>query len=283
MRGLQSSGTQTQHCRLWEANLGGDASSVMCSSTRSSERSTSSDTGSEDGSVLPEGAAAGAEAAAPALPSRVLPLAALQREIRELYRAKAVHDLSVARGQRPFVPLPDFLALHLALQCGAEGGAVAQRAQQLQASVEAHAGVHEVAMFGLAAGMLEESAPHGSGCAGSVGTCIACVGSNGSSFICGASPSCTALVPATTAAGAAVPQVLYHRRRPGSSSDVLPSLRRFCAGAWHAAYARSAARPPLPQPFSPAGADYIHAMASEVSEAWQDWAGSTRVVGDGQC
>jgi hypothetical protein len=85
-----------------------------------------------------------------------VPLPALQQQIREIYRSKAQHDIAVARGQRPFLPLADFVASYLAQQHGSDGCAVEQRAQQLQASVESHADVLEVAMFGLAAGMLEE-------------------------------------------------------------------------------------------------------------------------------
>jgi hypothetical protein len=278
VRGLQSAATQTQYCRLWEANLGGgicgleehrgsggsDASSVLCTA-RSSTSSCSVGSGSEDGVALAESAAL---AAAAAQSARVLPLLALQQEIRELYRAKALHDVAVARGQRAFLSLPDFLAAHLALQCGREGAAVVQRAAQLQASVEAHAGVHEVAMFGLSAGMLEEATPGGSSGTSADG-CGACGGS-GSSRPGPASAS--PLMPATTAAAAAAPLVLYHRRRAansstgagGGASGAVPALRRFCVSDWHAAFARSAARPPLPQPFGPAGADCIHGMASEV-------------------
>lgn len=275
VRGLRSSGTQTQYCRLWEANLcgavgparGGSGSNGghECAASASGEGSvlcaapsSASCGGSEDGAA-PDKPAARSEAA------RVLPLAALQQQVRDIYRAKALHDIAVARGQRPFLPLADFVARHLELQSGADGAATRQRALQLQASVEAHAGAcREVALFGLAAGMLEEAPPGPGGeAAGAVPVLVLQPSS--------AAGRCASEAP--TAAAAAVPLVLYHaRRRAGTAAqqaaqDALPPLRRFSAGAWHAAYLRSAARPPLPQPFDPAGGaggPGLHPMAAEV-------------------
>lgn len=230
MRGLASTGSQTEYCRLWAASLcdppadssdseSGGASgegSVLCAL---------SSTGSEEGGA----AAGGGPAAEPGVP-RVLPLPALRQQLREVYRAKAVHDIAVARGQRPFMPLAAFLAAHLALQHGAEGPAVRHRAAQLQASVEAHvAADQEVALFGVSAGWLGEGAASGAAAPAAAGA-----------------PGAPCLD-----AAAAVPLVLYHsRRRQGGAAaeqaqDALPPLRRFGAAGWHAAYCQSAARPPL--------------------------------------
>ena len=279
VRGLQSAGTQTQYCQLWAASLCGappgataevEASgdgSVLCAA-HSSASSGSDDGGSSSSSRSPP---APAGPAPPPAPVRVLALPALQQAIRELYRAKAVADIAVARGQRPFQPLPDFLAAYLAQQCGSEGATVAVRARQLQASVEAHAGADgEVALFGLAAGMLEE-AELGEGSAGGGG---GAAGSPQPRAVAPAASGGAAGSPAPTAAAASVPLVLYQsRRRAGSTAaqraaDALPTLRRFGASAWHAAAAAAAARPPLAgpgRPFNPAGPDQLlHPMAAEV-------------------
>ncbi|KAL4437050.1 hypothetical protein ABPG75_004189 [Micractinium tetrahymenae] len=237
---------------------GADAASVLCGS--SSNASASSD-GSEDGAAA---GAAAAPAEQPCSPVRVLSLWALQQHIKEIYRAKALHDLAVARGQKPFLPLPDFVAQHLALQSGPEGRAVQQRARQLQASVEAHAGVYEVAMFGLSTGMLEEAAG-----------ALAPAATRGTAFAvsaaapAGSLPASPAnlLKPTTTAAAAVVPAVLYGDGGAAAAlpaGGAVPALRRFCAADWHAACQVSAARRPLPQPFNPAASDQIHPMASEV-------------------
>lgn len=281
VRGLTSTAVQTQYCELWEANIGSSTGdSVLCTlpsssssgtSSSSGLQSTSSRGGSEDGAVAGEVGTT----AAPAAAARVLALSALQQQIKEIYRAKAQSDLAAARGQRPFVPLPDFVASYLAQQSGSDGRAVQQRAQQLQASVEAHAEVFEVGMFGLSAGMLEEAAGLSAG--GPAGTAVtAAAAQSGASC---ASASASPLAPPLTATSAAVPLVLYSRARARSGSRgigpgaaecrlqqeaVLPALRRFSGASWHAAYQQSAARPPLPQPFHPAAFDQIHSMASEV-------------------
>ena len=276
VRGLTSTGVQTQHCELWEAAMRfgagssdsrgpscrpgctamvGSASgdgSVLCAPERSSASAAS---GSDDGE---QAAPEAAPTAGPAL--RVLPLPALQQQIRALFRAKALHDIAVARGQRPFMPLPDFVAAHLMLQSGVDGPAVQQRAAQLQASVEAHAAAdREVTLFGLAAGMLEEleMSEQARGTAG---------GSSGTLVVRPVGDAAP-----TSAAAGAVPLVLYHsRRRTGTPAaqqavDTLPTLRRFCAASWHSAYLRSAARPARARPFDPAApAQLLHPMAAEV-------------------
>lgn len=279
VRGLTSTAVQTQHCELWEAavRFGGSSGGSVGSATACSPGNAALAGGaSGDGSVLcaPEQSAASAASGAddgedpPAEPAagaapRVLPLAALQQQIRALYRAKALHDIAVARGQRPFMPLPDFVAAHPTLQSGVDGPAVQQRAAQLQASVEAHAAAdRDVTLFGLAAGMLEE---------------VEAGGDAGSSAGPTSTSSCAVVVQpggsaaSASAAAAAVPLVLYHSRRCVSTSaaqqaaDTLPTLRRFCAASWHAAYLRSAARPALARPFGPAGpAQLLHPMAAEV-------------------
>ena len=272
VRGLRSAAVQTQHCELWQANLGGSCSckagtcsaaegsskdSLPCSAQSSRSRCSSA-AASEGRRPAPAAGAAAEEEPA----GRVMPLPALQQQIREIYRSKAQHDIAVARGQRPFLPLADFVASYLAQQHGSDGYAVEQRAQQLQASVEAHACVFEVAMFGLAAGMLEE----GEGAVPSY-ACLLVDKEAAMSPQQVTAASCAASQPA-----AAVPLVLYHSRRRGGSTaeqqqraGAPPALRRFCAASWHAAYQRSAGRCPLPQPFNPAGADQLlPGMASEV-------------------
>lgn len=278
VRGLTSTAVQTQHCELWEAavRFGGSSGGSVGSATACSPGNAALAGGaSGDGSVLcaPEQSAASAASGAddgeepPAEPAagaapRVLQLAALQQQIRALYRAKALHDIAVARGQRPFMPLPDFVAAHLTLQSGVDGPAVQQRAAQLQASVEAHAAAdRDVTLFGLAAGMLEEveaGGDAGSSAGASTSSCAVVVQPGGSAA-------------SASAAAAAVPLVLYHSRRCVSTSaaqqaaDTLPTLRRFCAASWHAAYLRSAARSALARPFDPAGpAQLLHPMAAEV-------------------
>lgn len=271
LRGLQSCGTQTEYCRLWEANLchgsthstGQDAGSKGATGPESSASAGGSvlcpavqdrsfGEGSEDEACSGVEAGSGQLEAAP--PPRALSLPALQRQIQSIYRAKAVHDIAVARGQRPFLPLADFLAAHLSLQAGAHGPAVRQRAAQLQASVEAHAGAdREVALFGLAAGMLEEAEEH------TVRVdCCAPLMLQPAAAGCSVSGS----------AGAAVPLILYHSRRIDGTAvqRALPTLRRFGAAAWHVAYLRSAARPPLAQPFDPfeGSRPLLHPMAAEV-------------------
>lgn len=226
VRGLQSGGTQTEYCRLWVASLcgapgGGDSESGGASGEGSVLCTVTSSASSEE-----SGAAGGEPAGEPV--HRVLSLPVLRQQLRELYRAKAPHDIAVARGQRPFMPLAAFLASH---QHGSEGPAVRQRAAQLQASVEAHAAAdEEVALFGVSVGWLGERAASDA-----------------------ASPPPAAGVPGAPCmdAAAAVPLVLYHsRRRQGGAAaeqaQVLPPLRRFCAAAWHAAYLQSAGRPPVP-------------------------------------
>ena len=276
VRGLTSTGVQTQHCELWEAALWcGSSSSNISTSSCSPGCSALGGSASADGSVLcaPEQSGASAvstsedaeEAADDPVASisgaaRVLPLPALQQQIRALYRAKALHDIAVARGQRAFMALPEFVAAHLALQSGVDGPAVQQRAAQLQASVEAHAAAdREVALFGLAAGMLEETSEAGD--------------AGGSA---GRNPCALVVQPAgiaapSSAAAAAVPLVLYQSRRQAGThtaqqaADALPTLRRFCASSWHSAYLRSAARPVLAGTFDSAGpAQLLHPMAAEV-------------------
>lgn len=285
VRGLTNAAVQTQYCELWEANLGyacasccrgsGDASaggkggeaergldatSILCSSR--SDASTASDGsggGSEDGAAA-SGAAARVEP--PSGPVRVLSLWSLQQQIKEIYRSKALHDLAVARGHKPFLPLPDFVALHLAVQSGAGGRAVQRRAAQLQASVEAHAAVYEVAMFGLSTGMLEEAGGALAPGAAARGSALAAPPARPA----GGAPG-SPLKPGTTAAAAAVPLLLYSGASAAPALPTggpLPTLRRFCAAGWHAAYHASAARPQLPQPFNPAAADQLHPMTSEV-------------------
>lgn len=276
VRGLQSAGTQTHYCQLWasslcgpppgadgcEAGASGDGS-VLCAAGDSSASSAGSEDGSSCGASPP---APGPAPPAPA-PARVLALPALQHQIRELYRWKAAADIAVARGQRPFQPLPDFVASYLAQQCGSEGAAVAARARQLQASVEAHAAAdREVALFGLAAGMLEEDEPE------AAGGCS--LQAPPGALVVVPAGGTTAGLPRSSTAAAAAPLVLYHsRRRAGTAAaqraaDALPTLRRFGASAWHAAAAAAAARPPLAgsgRPFNPAGPDQLlHPMAAEV-------------------
>ncbi|KAL4424429.1 hypothetical protein ABPG77_006367 [Micractinium sp. CCAP 211/92] len=289
VRGLTSAAAQTQYCELWEANVGcacasccgGDAStggtsdraggglgatSVLCSSSSSSSRDACV-SGNGSGGDSKDGVAAG-RTAAPAgpasSPAQVLSLGALQQQIADLYRAKALHDLAVARGDKPFLPLPEFVARHLAVRSGAEGRAVQRRSAQLRASVEAHAGVYEVAMFGLSTGMLEEA---GGGLAPSTAAREAALKVASAGPAAGISDS--PLKPGTTATAAVVPAVLYarsSRAAPSPAGNALPALRRFCAADWHAAYHASAARSPLPQPFNPAAADQIHPMVSEVHD-----------------
>lgn len=290
VRGLQSQGAQTQYCELWVANLcgkagGGGAAGPCCpdgcadgldgaasgdGSVLCAPQSSAGTAASEDGSPRAVSEAEAVELAAavdtPAAPARVLPLPALRQQIRDLYQAKALHDIAVARGQRPFLPLADFLACHLALQAGVGGPTVQQRAAQLQTSVAAHAaaGDREVALFGLAAGMLEEAPCGACGCSATGDD------SSGGLLVLQPRPGLGGAAASTTAADA-VPTVLYHsRRRTGSRAqheleDALPVLRRYSASAWHAAYLRSAARRPLPQPFDPAGCQQLlPAMAAEI-------------------
>ena len=281
VRGLKSAGVQTQYCELWESNLGGTAGTCHNSAGAINGTACVAGSGSGNGSVLwaaaqesssgssrggsGEASENGGEADASsgvevqgqeeAAAARVLPLPALRQAIQDIYRAKAIADIAVARGQSPFLPLADFLAAYLAQQHGAEGAAVQQRAQQLQASVEAHAGVWEVGLFGLAAGMLEEAENWDAAPPGSAPAIL--VRPPGSS-----SPSAAA--PPPSAAADAVPLVLYHsRRRRGTPSqlqhgEALWSLRRFCGASWLAAFRRSAA-------LCPAGPDQLlHGMAAEL-------------------
>lgn len=269
MRGLQSAGTQTQYCQLWAANLctpvgscgsggcetgeGSGEGSVLCAAQSSS--SSGSEDGSAAGCAGPSLPASGA-VAPPAAAVGVLPLPVLQQQIRELYRAKASADIAVARRQRPFQPLADFMAAYLAQQHGVQGLAVQQRARQLQASVEAHAAAdREVALFGLAAGMLEE-AP-GADSPGAATLVVAPDAAGGAT----AESTCP-----SSAAAAVVPLVLYASRRHAGTAaaqhmqDARPALRRFSASAWHATAAASADRPALAGPeraFNPAGPDQL--------------------------
>lgn len=293
VRGLTSTAVQTQYCELWAANVGCscasccrgggdrnaggkseraggglDATSVLCSSSSCSDASVSANGGGGAGEDILAASRVAAPGGPATSPVRVLSLGALQQQIADLYRAKALHDLAVARGDKPCLPLPEFVERHLAVQSGAEGRAVQRRSAQLRASIEAHAGVYEVAMFGLSTGMLEEA---GGGLAPSTATPREAA-LKGASAGHAAGASDGPLKPGTTMAAAMVPAVLYarsSRAAPSPAGNALPALRRFCAADWHAAYQASAARSPLPQPFDPAAADQIHPMASQVRSGAQ--------------
>lgn len=281
LRGLASAATQTQHCELWEANLvaadyiharldgkdGSEGGSVLWADHSASEagsrrRSSGGDTHAEPGLGEIGG---GAGTAGSACKDKLLPLPALQQLVRDVYRGKAQQDIAVARGQRPFQPLREYVAAYLAQQYGAEGPAVQQRTRQLQASVAAHAGVREVGLFGLAAGLLWEAAPGDAHPANSPHAVVLGSAAAGQSSYSR---------HAHSAAATAVPLVLYHSRRVQGApakmchSPARAALRCFCAAAWHAAYLASAARPPLRQPlsFGAGPGSLLHGVAAEVSE-----------------
>ena len=243
LRGLHSTGVQTQYCELWVRNLGssGDgADSIGVVAAQGEQHGASLVPHQQPEEVA---AASGAKGGSSSSEARPLPLPDLQRLIAAIYRSKAVCDIAVARGQRAFQTLPEFTDSYVGQQHGADTQAGQRRREQLQLGVEAWAGsVAEVALFGLSTGMLAEGADgqllstRGGRAAGGGGS------------------------------GAAVPLVMYHGKQPqpagAAQADALAGLHRFCHSQWHAAYLASHVRQ-LPAPFSPA--DALHGICAEVA------------------
>ena len=218
-------------------------------------------------------------AAAPPLPSRPSTPAQITHphtfcaRPAQVYKSKAVQDIAVARGRQPFAPLPAFQAAHFALQHGAGGALAAAKLRQLGEAVRQHAGgSREVALFGLAAGLVTEeevaaaveaaeahaqgqdqaqAADAEAGAAGQPQVLLPPVLLRQDTAQAEQRPGSSSAAGERQQAAAKAPLVLYHSRRraPAQARDaVLASLEAFAHSRWHAAYLRSAARSLDPPP-----------------------------------
>ncbi|GAB4817978.1 hypothetical protein N2152v2_005024 [Parachlorella kessleri] len=251
-RSLQDRHVQTQYCELWLRNVVGE--SVDCSQGAIASGACLMDLTEEsmqtaaalDTQLQLQQAAA------------IWSLAETQRSIQDIYRHKAVQDIIVARGLQPFTPLPAFLEGFFRLQYGAASEVGIQRMDQLAASVRCHAvSDREVAMFGLAAGLLKEeelaavnpswSLPYED----TPATLAAANACPPPVYVDQDTAQQRLSASARGTAAPKVPQVLYNSWRQSRAQvrdAVGASLQNFQHSSWYAAYLASAARQLLPAP-----------------------------------
>lgn len=270
------------------------------SATTTAAASSEAASGDESGSGSRRISLSEETAAAAALPPPLLSRQDAQALVRQLYKAKAAQDIAVARGQRPFTPLPEFVGSYFQLQYGLGMAAAEQRLAQLGASVRAHAaaGCQELALFGLAAGLLTEDELAAAVAAAAVGAQqqqqgTACgeaaeAEADGALLVMPALPpvlvrqdtaqseqrSCSPPSPSyacgpSRQTTAKAPLVLYHSRRQPAAQRrgaTLGCLDAFRHSRWHAAYLRSATRRlgPPPNPLQ-----LLHSVCGEVAELLQ--------------